>query len=97
MASSLNHPHIVTVYDRASSRTAIPGDRVRRRRHAQGVGENRSKRTCREMCELLTGVADGLATAHQPGFCIATSSPINPDHQERLCQAGGLRSGQTGG
>ena len=38
MASSLNHPHILTVHDAASSRARVSGYRVRGLRHAQGLG-----------------------------------------------------------
>jgi len=41
--------------------------------------------------ELLTGVADALATPTRPASCTATSSREHPDHEERLREAGGLR------
>ena len=40
MASSLNHPHILTVYDAGDmQRPALSGYRVRRRRHAAKLGQ----------------------------------------------------------
>ena len=55
MASSLNHPHIVTVHDAGEvERPAVPGYGIRRCRHAQGLGqtpESKAPRSWREIVE----------------------------------------------
>src|SRR5215471_12664001 len=65
MASSLNHPHILTVYDAGESEGRqylvtefVDGGTLRDWARAQ-------KRDWREIVELLVGVVDGLATAHE--------------------------------
>src|SRR5207253_4760692 len=63
-ASSLNHPHILTVYDTGE----IEGRQYLVTEYIDG-GTLRDwakagKRSWREVVELLVGVADGLATAH---------------------------------
>src|SRR5262245_50817263 len=62
-ASSLNHPHIVTVYDTGDYRDRqylitefVDGGTLRQ--------WAREPHTWRQIVELLIGVADGLATAH---------------------------------
>src|SRR5579863_7927263 len=68
MASSLNHPHILTVYDAGDfegrqylATEFIDGGTLKDWARAQN-------RTWREIVELLVGVADGLATAHAAGI-----------------------------
>ena len=75
MASSLNHPHILTVYDAGEFEGRqylvtefVDGGTLKY--WAQG-----QSRSCEDIVELLTGVADGLASAHQAGICTAISSP----------------------
>src|SRR5712692_9636092 len=65
MASSLNHPHIVTVHDAGEFEGRqylvtefVDGGTLKDWAKAE-------KRTWREIVELLVGVADGLATAHE--------------------------------
>lgn len=67
-ASSLNHPHIVTVYDAGEFEGRqylvtefIDGGTLRDWVKAE-------KRIWRQIVELLVGVADGLATAHAAGI-----------------------------
>src|SRR5262245_25452686 len=64
MASSLNHPHILTVHDAGETggrqylvTEFVDGGTLRDWARAE-------KRTWRQIVELLVGVADGLATAH---------------------------------
>jgi len=68
MASSLNHPHILTVYDVGEFGEGqylvtefVDGGTLRDWTKAE-------KRTWRQIVELLTGVADGLAAAHGAGI-----------------------------
>ena len=76
-ASSLNHPHILTVHDAGELEgrqylvtELVDGGTLREwpagRRHAW-----------REIVELLTGVADGLATAHRAGILHRDIKPEN--------------------
>jgi serine/threonine protein kinase/Tol biopolymer transport system component len=67
MASSLNHPHVLIVHDVGDCdgrpyivMELITGGTVR--------DWARQKRPWRETIELLTGVADGLAAAHEVGI-----------------------------
>ena len=76
-ASSLNHPHILTVYDagEADGRQYIVTELV-------DGGTLRDllvsgQRTWRQMVELLMGVADGLATAHEAGILHRDIKPEN--------------------
>jgi serine/threonine protein kinase len=77
MASSLNHPHIVTVHD--------VGEYVGRQylvtEYIDGgtlkEWTRTDKRTCREIVELLVGVADGLATAHAADIVHRDIKPDN--------------------
>src|SRR5215469_12775899 len=65
LASSLNHPHILTVHDAGEYEGRqylvteyVDGGTLRNWAKAE-------KRDWREIIELLVGVADGLATAHE--------------------------------
>src|SRR5437879_2545156 len=77
MASSLNHPHILTVYDAGEFGDAqylvtefVDGGTLRDWGRVQ-------KRTWRQIIELLLGVADGLATAHAAGILHRDIKPEN--------------------
>ena len=77
MASSLNHPHIVTVYDvgEFEGRQYLVTELV-------GGGTLKAwlqsqQRDWRDVLELLTGTADGLATAHDAGILHRDIKPAN--------------------
>jgi len=77
MASSLNHPHILTVYDAGDFEGRqylvtefVDGGTLRDWGRAE-------KRTWREIVALLVGVADGLATAHAAGILHRDIKPDN--------------------
>jgi serine/threonine protein kinase/Tfp pilus assembly protein PilF len=77
MASSLNHPHIITIHDVSEFEGRqylvaeyIDGGTLRDWSNAQ-------PRTWRDVLELLTGVADGLATAHEAGIVHRDIKPQN--------------------
>jgi serine/threonine protein kinase len=77
MASSLNHPHILTVYDAGEIQDRqylvtefVDGGTLRDWTKDQ-------KRTWREIAELLTGVADGLAAAHDAKILHRDIKPAN--------------------
>jgi eukaryotic-like serine/threonine-protein kinase len=77
MASSLNHPHILTVYDVGESdfRQYLVTEFV-----DGGTLKNwaqRQPRSWEDVAQLLTGVADGLATAHQAGILHRDIKPDN--------------------
>jgi eukaryotic-like serine/threonine-protein kinase len=77
MASSLNHPHILTVYDAGEfdGRQYLVTEFV-----DGGTLKNwaqRQTRTWEDIAELLTGVADGLATAHEAGILHRDIKPDN--------------------
>jgi eukaryotic-like serine/threonine-protein kinase len=77
MASSLNHPHILTVYDvgEFEGRQYLVTEFV-----DGGTLKNwvqRQPRGWEDSAELLTGVADGLATAHQAGILHRDIKPDN--------------------
>jgi serine/threonine protein kinase len=76
-ASSLNHPHILTVYDVGEYdgrqylvTELVDGGTLR----DWSVSANRS---WRQVVELLVGVADGLATAHDAGILHRDLKPEN--------------------
>ena len=77
MASSLNHPHIVTVYDigEFDGRQYLVTEYVDGGTLKDWVKDKR--RTPKEVAELLTGVADGLAAAHQAGILHRDIKPMN--------------------
>ena len=75
-ASSLNHPHILTVYDAGEIdgrqylvTELIDGGTLR--------DWSASPRTWRQVVDLLVGVADALATAHQAGILHRDLKPEN--------------------
>src|SRR5712692_9925981 len=77
MASSLNHPHILTVHDAGEFEGCqylvtefVDGGTLQDWAHA-------GKRAWRQIVELLVGVADGLATAHAAGFLHRDIKPDN--------------------
>ena len=65
LASSLNHPHILTVYDvgEYEGRQYLVTEFVDGATLKDWI--TAEKRTIRQVVELLTGVADGLAAAHE--------------------------------
>ncbi len=76
-ASSLNHPHILTVHDvgEVDGRQYLVTEFVdggTLRDWAQAT-----KRTWQQIIELLTGVADGLAAAHAAGIVHRDIKPEN--------------------
>ena len=77
MASSLNHPHIVTVYDvgEFEERQYIVTEFVDGGTLKDWAKSE--KRTWRQCVELLTGVADGLAAAHAAGILHRDIKPAN--------------------
>jgi len=77
MASSLNHPHILTVHDIGEFEGRqyivtefVDGGTLKDWAKAE-------KRTWRQTVDLLTGVADGLAAAHQAGILHRDIKPAN--------------------
>ena len=76
-ASSLNHPHILTVYDAGE----FDGRQYLVTEFVDGgtlkTWLRSGKRTWREILELLTGVADGLAAAHAAGILHRDIKPDN--------------------
>jgi eukaryotic-like serine/threonine-protein kinase len=77
MASALNHPHILTVHDVGESEgrqylvtELVDGGTLRDWAPA-------GRCTRREIIELLTGVADALATAHDAGILHRDIKPAN--------------------
>jgi serine/threonine protein kinase len=76
-ASSLNHPHIVTVYEVGESNGIqylvtefVDGGTLRDWAHAE-------KRTAHQIAGLLVGVADALAVAHTAGILHRDVKPEN--------------------
>jgi predicted Ser/Thr protein kinase len=76
-ASSLNHPHIVTVYDVGE----VDGRQYLVTEFVDGGTlkdwAQTTKRTWRQIIELLVGVADGLAAAHAAGIIHRDIKPEN--------------------
>src|SRR5580698_6433629 len=77
MASSLNHPHILTVYDigEFEGRQYLATEFV-----DGGTLKNWAQqhpRSWEDVAQLLTGVADGLAAAHQAGILHRDIKPDN--------------------
>jgi serine/threonine protein kinase/Tol biopolymer transport system component len=77
LASSLNHPHLVTVYDVGEFEERhylvtefIDGGTLKEWAKAE-------KHTWLQVVELLTGVADGLAAAHNAGILHRDIKPAN--------------------
>src|SRR5437016_253843 len=77
MASSLNHPHILTVYDAGENEGRqylvtefIDGGTLK-------DWAQRDKREWRDVVELVVGIADGLATAHAVGILHRDIKPAN--------------------
>jgi eukaryotic-like serine/threonine-protein kinase len=77
MASSLNHPHILTVHDAGEfqGRQYLVTELVDGGTLRDLAGG--ARRTWREIVELLTGVADALATAHAAGMLHRDIKPEN--------------------
>src|SRR5438046_5083315 len=77
MASSLNHPHILTVYDAGEleGRQYLVTEFVDGGTLKDWAGQE--KRTRRQIVDLLVGVADGLATAHAAGILHRDLKPEN--------------------
>ena len=76
LASSLNHPHILTVHDTGEFEGRhylvtefVDGGTLR--------AWSREKHTWRQLVELLVGVADGLAAAHAAGILHRDIKPEN--------------------
>jgi Tol biopolymer transport system component len=76
-ASSLNHPHIVTVHDAGE----FEGRQYLVTELVDGGTltdwSQAAKRSWQQVIELLMGVADGLATAHQAGILHRDIKPAN--------------------
>jgi eukaryotic-like serine/threonine-protein kinase len=77
MASSLNHPHILTVHDAGEFEgrqylvtELVDGGTLK-------DWEKGASRGWRPIIELLTGVADGLAVAHEAGILHRDIKPAN--------------------
>jgi Tol biopolymer transport system component/tRNA A-37 threonylcarbamoyl transferase component Bud32 len=77
LASSLNHPHILTVYDvgEFEGRQYLVTEFVDGGTLKDWAKEQ--KRTWKQIVELLSGVADGLAAAHQAGILHRDIKPAN--------------------
>src|SRR4249920_2288104 len=76
-ASSLNHPHILTVHDVGE----LAGRQYLVTEFVDGgtlkTWARTEKRTWRQVVELLTGVADGLASANAAGIVHRDVKPEN--------------------
>lgn len=77
LASALNHPHILTVYDAGE----FEGRQYLVMEFVDGTTlkdwVRAARRTGREIAELLLGVADGLAAAHAAGILHRDVKPGN--------------------
>src|SRR5215208_2522853 len=76
-ASSLNHPHIVTVYDvgEYEGRQYLITEFIDSGTLTQWARSER--RTWRQVVDLLSGVADALAAAHEAGILHRDIKPDN--------------------
>ena len=76
-ASGLNHPHILTVFEAGETeeRQFLVTELVDGGTLADW--SRSAKRTSRQILELLTGVADGLAAAHAAGIVHRDIKPAN--------------------
>jgi Tol biopolymer transport system component/predicted Ser/Thr protein kinase len=76
-ASSLNHPHILTVYDAGehAERQYLVTEFIDGGTLDEWI--RAEKRSWRQVVELLVGVADGLATAHSAGILHRDIKPPN--------------------
>jgi serine/threonine protein kinase len=76
-ASALNHPHILTVHEAGQ----VDGRQYLVTEFVDGgtLGEwvKAEKRTWQQIVELLVGVADGLASAHEAGILHRDIKPAN--------------------
>lgn len=77
LASSLNHPHILTIYDAGELEgrqylvcELVDGGTLR-------DWSNASPRSWQDVVELVIGLADGLATAHEAGILHRDVKPEN--------------------
>src|SRR5438045_6377384 len=77
MASSLNHPHIVAVYDagEVEAQQYLVTEFIDAGTLKDWAAEQ--KRTWQEIVELLVGVADGIAAAHAAGITHRDIKPAN--------------------
>ena len=77
MASSLNHPHILTVYDagEVAGRQYLVTEYIDGGTLEGWIG--RERRSWRKVVGLLAGVADGLAVAHAAGILHRDVKPAN--------------------
>src|SRR4029453_11252117 len=77
MASSLNHPHILPVYDagEVAGRQYLVTEYIDGGTLEGWIG--RERRSWRKVVELLAGVADGLAVAHAAGILHRDIKPAN--------------------
>jgi serine/threonine protein kinase/Tol biopolymer transport system component len=77
MASSLNHPHILTVYDAGeiAGRQYLVTEYIDGGTLGHWIG--RERRSWRKVVGLLAGVADGLAVAHEAGILHRDVKPAN--------------------
>jgi len=77
VASSLNHPHILTVHDAGEfeGRPYLVTELVDAGTFVEWA--RAEPRSWRQIVELLVGVADGLATAHQAGILHRDIKPAN--------------------
>jgi serine/threonine protein kinase/Tol biopolymer transport system component len=77
MASSLNHPHILTVHDAGE----VDGRQYLVTEYIDGGTlkdwAKSEQHPWRDVLELLVGVADGLATAHEAGILHRDIKPAN--------------------
>ena len=77
VTSSLNHPHILTIYDigEFEDRQYLVAEFVDG--GTLNEWERSAKHTWRQVVVLLTGVADGLAVAHEAGILHRDIKPAN--------------------